>query len=50
MLGIFGRADGAAFDAEEFLRIHSQFDYQRDYLISRPSQPWTLFSGKCETQ
>lgn len=45
MLGIFGRADGAPFDAEEFLRIHSQFDYQRDYLISRPSRPWTIFDG-----
>jgi hypothetical protein len=46
MLGIFGRADGAPFDADEFLRIHSQFDYQRGYLISRPSQKWTSFDGR----
>lgn len=46
MWGIFGRADGAAFDADEFLRIHSQFDYQRGCLIDRPSQPWTLFDGR----
>jgi uncharacterized protein CbrC (UPF0167 family) len=45
MWGIFGRADGAPFDAEEFLRVHSQWNWQEGYLISRPSQPWTLFRG-----
>ena len=27
MWGIFGRADGVEFDAEEFLRIHSQWNW-----------------------
>jgi hypothetical protein len=40
---IFGRADGAPFDAEAFLRIHPQWDWQGGYLQSRPSQPWTAF-------
>jgi hypothetical protein len=41
----FGRADGAPFDAEEFLRLHPQWGWQEGYLKSRPSQPWTEFSG-----
>jgi hypothetical protein len=43
--GRFGRADGAAFDAEEFLRLHPQYAWQEGYLRSRPSQPWTFFAG-----
>jgi hypothetical protein len=42
---IFGRADGAPFDAEEFLRLHRQWNWQEGYLQSRPAQPWTLFEG-----
>jgi uncharacterized protein CbrC (UPF0167 family) len=45
MWGIFGRADGAPFDAEEFLRVHPQWNWGEDLLYSRPSQPWTLFDG-----
>lgn len=41
----FGRADGAAFDADEFLTAHPQWEWQKGYLKSRPSQPWTLFGG-----
>jgi Phospholipase B len=41
----FGRADGAPFDAEEFLRLHPQWDWQGGFLESRPSQPWTKFDG-----
>ncbi|HLX03134.1 MAG TPA: phospholipase, partial [Trinickia sp.] len=40
----FGRADGAPFDADEFLRIHPQWNWQEGYLVSRPHQPWTLFN------
>jgi len=40
---IFGRADGAAFDADAFLNAHTQFSWQKGYLVSRPSQPWTAF-------
>jgi hypothetical protein len=43
--GIFGRADGVAFDAEAFLELNPQWNWQKGYLISRPSQPWTLFNG-----
>lgn len=42
----FGRADGAAFDAEEFLRQHPQWDWQRGYLKSRPQQPWTYLTSE----
>jgi hypothetical protein len=45
MWGIFGRADGAPFAAEEFLRLHPQWGWQEGYLYDRPSQPWTLFEG-----
>jgi uncharacterized protein CbrC (UPF0167 family) len=46
MWGIFGRADGAPFDAAEFLRLHPQWNWQDGYLYSRPSQPWTEFPGE----
>jgi hypothetical protein len=45
MFGRFGRADGAPFDAEGFLRQHPQWNWQEGYLIDRPSQPWTFFAG-----
>jgi hypothetical protein len=45
MWGRFGRADGAAFDVDEFLRLHPQWAWQEGYLVSRPSQPWTRFPG-----
>jgi hypothetical protein len=45
MWGRFGRADGAPFDAGEFLRIHPQWNWQEGYLQSRPHQPWLLFDG-----
>jgi len=41
----FGRADGALFDAETFLALHPQWNWQAAYLKSRPSQPWTFFPG-----
>jgi len=43
--GRFGRADGAPFDADEFLRLHPQWNWQAGYLTSRPHQPWTFFDG-----
>jgi hypothetical protein len=46
MWGIFGRADGAPFDAEEFLRLHPQWNWGEALLYSRPSQPWTEFPGE----
>ena len=35
-----GRADGAPFDADEFLRQHPQWNWQQGYLQSRPQRPW----------
>ncbi len=43
MWGIFGRADGEPFDADEFMAQHPQWNWQRGYRFDRPSQPWTLF-------
>lgn len=37
----FGRADGAEFIADEFLRKHPQWNWQRECLRDRPRQPWT---------
>jgi hypothetical protein len=45
MWGRFGRADGLEFDAEAFLRIHPQWNWQEGYLKSRPHRPWTYFDG-----
>lgn len=44
MWGIFGRADGEPFDAAEFISQHPEWKWQKDYLYSRPSEPWTLFN------
>jgi len=45
MWGIFGRADGVAFDVDYFLKEHPQWAWQQGYLQSRPSMPWTYFNG-----
>ena len=37
----FGRADGAEFIAEDFLRMHPQWNWQRGCLKDRPHRPWT---------
>ena len=43
--GRFGSACGTAFDAPRFLSAHPQFEWLRDYLPTRPSQPWVTFSA-----
>jgi hypothetical protein len=40
----YGRADGAPFDADEFLRRHPRWNWQKGYLKSRPQQPWVYFA------
>ena len=40
----WGSACGMAFDAKKFLADHPQFDWMRDILPSRPSEPWTVVS------
>ncbi len=39
----WGSACGMPFDAPSFLAEHPQFDWMKDLLKSRPSQPWTVF-------
>ena len=41
----WGSACGKAFDAPSFLTEHPQFEWMRDLLKSRPSQPWTIFQA-----
>ena len=41
---IWGNACGIAFDAKKFLEEHAQYDWMKDILRDRPSQPWTLFN------
>lgn len=43
VLGRWGSSCGRAFDAKKFLTKHIQFNYLKDFLHDRPSQPWTLF-------
>lgn len=39
----FGSSCGRPFNAEEFLKAHSQFEHLRPFLKDRPCQPWTVF-------
>jgi len=43
MAAIFGRADGAPFDAATFLQKQPQWNWQAPYLLDRPTQPWATF-------
>ena len=39
----FGRANGHPFDSKAFVDAHQQWAWESDYLLDRPSQPWTTF-------
>jgi hypothetical protein len=41
----FGRACGAPFDAEKFLEEQPQWNWQKDFLKSRPHQPYAIFQA-----
>ena len=41
----WGNSSGMAFNAEEFLEEHIQWNYLDGYLKDRPSQPWSLFKA-----
>jgi len=43
--GRYGRADGVEFDVEKFFTDHPEWNWQRGYLKSRPSQPWVVIGG-----
>jgi len=40
-----GHACGLAFKAEEHLRLHPEFSWQKEYLKDLKSYPWTLFES-----
>ena len=42
--GRFGNSCGMAFDKDAFCKKHIQYMDYYDYLINRPSQPWTKFT------
>jgi hypothetical protein len=39
----WGSACGRAFDAKKYLAAHPQFDWMKNILKDRPSEPWTNF-------
>ena len=41
----WGSACGTAFDARKFLAAHPQYEWMRDILQSRPSEPWAIFTA-----
>jgi len=41
----WGSACGMAFDAPKFLAEHPQYEWMKDILQSRPSEPWTTFTA-----
>ncbi len=42
----YGRSCCEPFYVDEFLQEHPQWEWQRKFLMDRPSQPWTLFKAK----
>ncbi|MFA6119145.1 MAG: C45 family peptidase [Parachlamydiales bacterium] len=45
LIGRFGRPCGKSFNADKFLRKHPQWNWQKGYLLDRPSQPWCDFTS-----
>lgn len=46
----WGAACGQDFDAGKFLAAHPQFDWMKEVLRSRASEPWTEFTAGEPTQ
>jgi hypothetical protein len=44
----WGNSCGEPFDKNKFCDEHMEWDYLREYLEDRPSQPWTIFSTNDE--
>ena len=44
----WGSSSGMAFDADDFVVEHPQWDHLDGYLNDRPSQPWALFTTGAE--
>lgn len=43
--GRWGNSSGMAFSVKEFLKKNSQWDFLKDLLYDRPSQPWVMFKS-----
>lgn len=41
----WGAACGTPFDANKFLDAHPQYDWMKNILKDRPTQPWTVFKA-----
>jgi hypothetical protein len=41
----WGSACGTPFDANKFLDAHPQYDWMKNILKDRPSEPWTVFNA-----
>lgn len=41
----YGSACGTAFDAQKFMAQNPQYEWLKDILPSRPSEPWTVFTA-----
>jgi hypothetical protein len=41
----FGTACGKPFSAEKFLKAHPQFEWMREVLKDRPTEPWVIFKA-----
>jgi hypothetical protein len=41
----WGSACGLEFDADKFLSQHPQYNWMKDVLYDRPSQPWAVFKS-----
>lgn len=44
-LARFGRPCGQEFNKEKFLEKNPQWNWQKEYLLDRPSQDWTVFKS-----
>jgi hypothetical protein len=42
----WGSSCDIGFDAERFLEMHTQYEWQRGYLKDLPPEPWTMFPVK----
>jgi hypothetical protein len=45
LMAAMGHPCGIGFDAEAFYKAHPQFDWEKPFLTSMPSHPWTRFSA-----
>lgn len=45
----WGSSCGMPFKAEDFLKMHPQFEYLRPFLKDRPTQNWTTFASQNES-